>query len=122
MAGADGIPLDDYPTAAAQNLVAVYANAALSRLILMAIALVVVVRYRRAVPAMLLVTAISFVAARLLPLLYPIARVGNPPAGVVNFAADYGECEVVTDILNRRALEICACSLRPMSVLSVQIE
>ena len=49
---ADGIPLETYPPAAAQTVVALWAQRGLSRLIISSLCVLVLVRYRSAVPLM----------------------------------------------------------------------
>ncbi len=83
-ASADGIPLNTYPAAAAQTIVAAYTNYALLRLFLMLICVVVLARYRAAIPAMFLVLVLNFLAVQVLHALMPIARSGSSPAPIVN--------------------------------------
>ncbi len=81
---ADGIPLDTYPPGAAQTVVALFALTGLYRLILSLLCLLVLARYRAAVPFMLLVLLLNYLAAQLLLRLVPIVKVGAPPAPYVN--------------------------------------
>ena len=81
---ADGIPLDTYPAAAAQTIVAIFALSGLYRLILSLLCVLVLVRYRAAVPFMFLVLLLNYLAAQLILRFVPIVRVGAPPASVVN--------------------------------------
>lgn len=81
---ADGIPLDSYPAAAAQTILAVFALSSLSRLIISLICLVVLVRYRQAVPMMFVVLLLTYAGAQVLSQFIPLVRVGNPPGTIVN--------------------------------------
>src|SRR4051812_24988000 len=80
---ADGIPLDTYPPAAAENIVAMFALIGLAYLTSACISWVVLVRYRAAVPLVFTLMLLQFVAGALLGRLHPIARVGSPPAAIV---------------------------------------
>jgi hypothetical protein len=82
--GADGIPLDTFPPAAAQTVVALFALSALYRLILSLLCVPVLVRYRRAIPFMFAVLVLNYLAAQLLLRFLPLASVGAPPGPVVN--------------------------------------
>jgi hypothetical protein len=84
---ADGIPLDSYPAAAAQNIVAMFALLGLTYLSTALMSWVVLVRYRAAVPLMFTLMLLQFFAGSLLDKLHPLARVGEPPAGIVSFTA-----------------------------------
>ena len=81
---ADGIPLDTYPAAAAQTILALFALSSLSRLIISLIGLVVLLRYRRAVPLMFLAVLLTYAGGQVLGWFIPIVRVGSPPATIVN--------------------------------------
>lgn len=83
---ADGIPLDTFPPAAAQTVVALFALSALYRLILSLLCLLVLVRYRRAIPLMFAVLALNYLAAQIILRFLPLASVGTPPGPVVNLA------------------------------------
>lgn len=83
---ADGLPLDTYPATAAQTAVALFAQASLWRLTVCAVCVLVLARYRSAVPLMFLVLALNFLAAQLLFWFVPLVRVGTPPGPYVNLA------------------------------------
>jgi hypothetical protein len=83
---ADGIPLDSYPPAAAQTAVALFAQASLWRLTFCSVCVLVLARYRSAVPLMFVVLALNFLAAQLLFWFVPLARTGTPPGPYVNLA------------------------------------
>ena len=81
---ADGIPLDTYPAAAAQTILALFALSDVSRLVISSICVVVLVRYRRAVPLMFLLLLVTYSAGQLVGRVIPIVRVGQPPAAIMN--------------------------------------
>lgn len=81
---ADGIPLETYPAAAAQTILALFALSAVSRLVISLICVVVLVRYRRAVPLMFLLLLVTYAAGQLVGRVIPIVRVGQPPAAIMN--------------------------------------
>jgi len=81
---ADGIPLETYPAAAAQTIVALFTLSAVNRLVISLICVVVVVRYRRAVPLMFLLLLVTYAAGQLVGRVVPIVRVGQPPAAIMN--------------------------------------
>lgn len=81
---ADGIPLDTYPATAAQTILALFALSAVNRLVISLICVVVLVRYRRAVPLMFVVLGLTYLGGQLIGLIIPMVRVGRPPAVVVN--------------------------------------
>ncbi len=81
---ADGVPLDTYPAAAAQTILALFALSAVNRLVISLICVVVLVRYRRAVPLMFLLLLVTYSAGQLVGRVIPIVRVGQPPAAIMN--------------------------------------
>ncbi|HKO35458.1 MAG TPA: hypothetical protein VJV21_03205 [Pyrinomonadaceae bacterium] len=81
---ADGIPLETYPAAAAQTIVALFTLSAVNRVVISLICIVVLVRYRRAVPLMFLLLLVTYAAGQLVGRVVPIVRVGQPPAGIIN--------------------------------------
>lgn len=81
---ADGIPLETYPAAAAQTIRALFALSGVNRLVISLICVVVLVRYRRAVPLMFLLLLVTYTAGQLVGRVIPIVRVGQPPAVLVN--------------------------------------
>lgn len=85
-AGADGIPLDSYPPAAAQTIVALFAIWGLAHLLLGLGSLLVLVRYRSFVPFMFLAIGSEHLLRRLILRTIPIVRTGNAPAGYINRA------------------------------------
>jgi len=83
---ADGIPLETYPAAAAQTIVALFTLSAVNRLVISLICVVVLVRYRRAVPLMFLLLLVTYAAGQLVGRIVPIVRVGQPPAAIMNLS------------------------------------
>ena len=81
---ADGIPLENYPAAAAQTILAIFTVSALRRLIISLICAVVLFRYRSAVPLMFVVLGLSYLGGQVIFQFVPIVRVGNPPGVVMN--------------------------------------
>ena len=82
--GADGIPLDTFPPAAAQTVVAIFALSALNQLIISLLCILVLVRYRSAIPFMFVVLMLSYLASQLILQFVPIVRTGAPPGSIVN--------------------------------------
>lgn len=81
---ADGIPLDTYPVAAAQTIVAFFAASGVLRLLISLLGVLILVRYRRAVPFMFAFLALSNILGQILLYFVPLVRVGNPVAATVN--------------------------------------
>jgi hypothetical protein len=81
---ADGIPLETYPAAAAQTILATFMVSSLRRLIISLICAVVLFRYRSAVPLMFVVLGLSYLGGQVILQFVPIGRVGTPPGVVVN--------------------------------------
>ena len=81
---ADGIPLETYPPAAAQNIVALFALYALSRLMISVVCVVMLVRYRTAVPLMFALILLNYLSVQVLIRFVPMVRTGTPPGSIVN--------------------------------------
>jgi hypothetical protein len=81
---ADGIPLDTYTPDAAQTILALFALYSLSRLIISLLCVLVLVRYRSAIPFMFAVLVLNYLAGQLILQFVPIIRTGSPPATTVN--------------------------------------
>lgn len=84
---ADGVPLATYPPAAAQTIVGMFALSSLSRLIICLICVIVVVKYRRAVPFMFVILGITYLGGLVMQQFIPIVRVGSPPGVIVNLVS-----------------------------------
>ena len=82
--GADGIPLDSFTPAAAQTVVAVFAQGSLWRLFFCLLCGFVLFRYRNAVPLMFALLGLNYLAAQLVLGLVPMPRVGAPIGPLVN--------------------------------------
>jgi hypothetical protein len=80
---ADGIPLETYPPAAAQTILAIFMLASVRRLIISLICAVVLFRYRSAVPLMFVVLGLNYLGGQVLSQFVPIVRVGTPPGVIV---------------------------------------
>jgi hypothetical protein len=81
---ADGIPLETYPAAAAQTILAIFMTASLRRLIISLICAVVLFRYRSVVPLMFVVLGLNYLGGQVIFQFVPLVRVGTPPGVVVN--------------------------------------
>src|SRR5438045_6843626 len=81
---ADGIPLENYPAAAAQTILAIFMVSSLRRLIISLICAVVLFRYRSAVPLMFVVLGLSYLGGQVIFYFYPLVRVGTPPGVIMN--------------------------------------
>ncbi len=79
---ADGIPLETYPAAAAQTILAIFMVSSLRRLFISLMCAVVLFRYRSAVPLMFVVLGLNYLGGEVIFQFVPIVRVGTPP-GVV---------------------------------------
>jgi hypothetical protein len=81
---ADGIPLETYPTAAAQTILAIFMLSSLRRLIISLICAVVLFRYRSVVPLMFIVLGLGYLGGEVIFQFVPIVRVGTPPGVIMN--------------------------------------
>jgi hypothetical protein len=81
---ADGIPLDTYTPAGAQAVVALFAQGALSRLLISLLCVLVLVRYRSAIPFMFVLLLLNQLGGLLIFQFVPLVRVGTPPGPIVN--------------------------------------
>ncbi len=84
---ADGIPLDSYPPEAAQTVVAMFMLSALNRLVIALLCVLVLARYRSAVPFMFAVLMLGHLGGELLMSFAPLVGRGTPPGPYVNLAA-----------------------------------
>jgi len=81
---ADGIPLDTYTPAAAQMVVALFAQGSLWRLTFCLLCVLVLVRYRSAIPLMFTLLLVNYLAGQLILQFVPVIRTGTPPGPIVN--------------------------------------
>lgn len=81
---ADGIPLDSFTPAAAQTVLAIFAQGSLWRLFFCLLCVLVLVRYRSAVPLMFGLLALNYLAAQLLSIFVSLPRVGAPVGPLMN--------------------------------------
>ena len=82
--GADGIPLDTYPPAAAQTVAALFAQASLWRLTTCVLGVLVLMEYRNAVPFMFVLLLLNYLAGQLIFQFVPLVRTGTSPGPIVN--------------------------------------
>ena len=81
---ADGIPLDTYMPEAAKTVVALWAQRGLSRLLLSSLCILVLVRYRSAIPLMFVLLMLNYLVGQLIFQFVPLVRTGTPPGPIVN--------------------------------------
>jgi hypothetical protein len=81
---ADGIPLDTFPSAAAQTVVALFAIWGLAHLVICLLCILVLVRYRSMVPLMLALLLLEHLSRKLILQFLPIVRTGTPPGFFIN--------------------------------------
>jgi len=81
---ADGIPLDTFTPAGAQAVVSLFAAWGLAQLIICLLCILVLARYRAAVPFMFAVLLLEHLSRRLIFLVMPIVRTGTSPGFIVN--------------------------------------
>ena len=83
---ADGIPLDTFPPAAAETIVAMFAIWGLAHLMICLLCVLVLVRYRALIPFMFLFLLVEHLGRKLILQFISIARTGTPPGSFVNLA------------------------------------
>ncbi len=86
---ADGIPIDSYTPQATQAFLSLFASLGLSQFMLGLLGALLLFRYRPLVllvPLFLLVLLIEYLARKGVNAYLPIARSGNAPGGVINWA------------------------------------
>jgi hypothetical protein len=81
---ADGIPLDTFPSAAAQTVVALFAIWGLAHLMICLLCILVLARYRSMVPLMLALLLLEHLSRKLIFQFLPIVRTGTPPGFFIN--------------------------------------
>lgn len=84
LSSADGIPLETFTPAAAQTVVAVWAIYALSRLFILLLCVLTLLRYRSAVAFMCALLALNYLAAQVVDQFVPLVRVGRPAGPIMN--------------------------------------
>lgn len=84
MTTADGIPLNTFPAAATQTLVALWALLGLSHVVIGLLCVLVLIRYRGMVPFMFALLLLQHLGGRLIVHFIPLVRTGAPPAPIVN--------------------------------------
>ena len=83
---ADGIPVETFPAAAAQTVVALFMISGFSRLLLCVGCVLTLLRYRSAVVLMFVVLAVDYLGRQLVLTFQPIVRTGAPIGPYVNVA------------------------------------
>jgi hypothetical protein len=83
---ADGIPLDTYPSAAAQTVVSLFSLLGLSHFVICLLGILVLIRYRSMVPLMFALFLLEFLTRKAILQFLPIVRTGTPPGFYVNLA------------------------------------
>ena len=81
---ADGIPLDTFTPMGARAVVSLFALLGLSHLVICALCVLVLARYRSLVPFMFALLLVEYLVRRLILLFLPIPRIGTPPGSFVN--------------------------------------
>ena len=81
---ADGIPLDTFTPAGAQAIVSLFAAWGLAQVVICALCLVVLVRYRALVPFLFVVLLLEHLSRRLIFYVMPIVRTGTSTNLTVN--------------------------------------
>lgn len=81
---ADGIPLDTYPAAAVKTILTLWGIYGLAHFVFCVLGVIVLVRYRSAVPLMYVTLLFEFLSRKLLMYFLPIGRVGAPPGPIIN--------------------------------------
>jgi len=81
---ADGIPLDTFTPAGAQAVVSLFAAWGLAQVVICALCIVVLVRYRALVPFLFVVLLLEHLSRRLIFYVMPIVRTGTSTNLTVN--------------------------------------
>ena len=84
MTKADGLALNTFPAAATQNLIALWALLGLAHVVMAALGLLVLLRYRGMVPLMFALLLLQHAGGKVVGYFLPIVRTGAPPAFIVN--------------------------------------
>jgi len=108
--GADGIPLDSFAPQVAQTVVAVFAQGSLWRLFFCLLGMILLIRYRSAVPLMFALLASNYLAAQLVFKLVPLPRVGAPVGPLINLLLFVVMCVGLALSLWRRGGSLSAAS------------
>lgn len=81
---ADGVPLETFTPASAQTVVSIWALYGLSRLFILLLCVLTLLRYRSAIPFMFTLLILNYLAGELILRFLPLVRTGTPPGPVVN--------------------------------------
>jgi hypothetical protein len=85
LTSADGIPLGTFSPGAAQTVMSVWALYGLSRLFILLLCVLTLVRYRSATSFMFTLLALNYLAGELIVRFLPLGRVGKPAGPLMNF-------------------------------------
>ena len=80
---ADGIPLGTFTADAAQTAVSLFALLGIGRIVMFALCVVILFRYRSLVPVAFSLLLIDQLGGQLIHHYIPLPRVGNPPASFI---------------------------------------
>lgn len=83
---ADGIPLDTFPPAAAQTVLALFAIWGVAQFILCLLGVLALVRYRSMAPLMFALFLLEHLGRKVALVFIPIVRTGAPPGFYINLA------------------------------------
>jgi len=97
--GADGIPLDSLGSGAADTVVSLFALLGLGQVVLAALGVVVLVRYRAMIPLMFLLLLVDHLGRKAVALVHPVAAVTSSVSFYINLG-------VLTIILMGGALSL----------------
>jgi hypothetical protein len=81
---ADGVPLETFSPAGAQTVVSIWALYGLSRLFILLLCVLTLLRYRSAIPFMFTLLIFNYLAGELILRFVPLVRVGTPAGPVMN--------------------------------------
>lgn len=108
------IPLDSYPAGAAQTIIGLFARLGLEQLLLVALFVLVLVRYRAMIPLMYVVVVVHYLASRGVGQMKPLVIAGTSgaraPALVVAVLSVIG---LVLSLTGRRYADVGEASPRP---------
>jgi hypothetical protein len=101
------IPLDSYPPGAAQNIIGLFARLGLEQMLLAALFVLVLVRYRAMIPLMYVLVVVHYLGSRGVGLMKPLVLAGTSgaqtPALVVAVISVIG---LVLSLIGRRYADI----------------
>ncbi len=81
---ADGIPIDTFGAAGARTVLAMFANWGVSQVVICALGVLVLLRYRALVPLMFTLLLLEQLGRKVVSVAMPIPRTGAPAGSMVN--------------------------------------